>query len=343
MADKRERLSGLRLERSAAAGQSRRYRWLAWLALACTLGGATAVWLGGVGQIGTRPAVETAEVRAVPPAADGREIDGVAGVEDTMTVSVLDASGYVVARRQATVSAKVTGKVMEVYIEEGMAVQAGQLLARLDAGIPEAELELAEARLDLALAALDELAVSRDQAHRDLERIVQLANGGLASQAELERHRLAFDQVEARQARARSEVAVARRVLEVQRRQLDDMEIRAPFAGIVVARTAQPGEMVSPISAGGGFTRTGICTIVDMSSLEVEVDVNEAYIQRVKPGQSATVHLNAYPEHAIAAEVIAIIPAADRNRATVRVRIRLLGRDDRVLPDMGVRVRFLGD
>jgi RND family efflux transporter MFP subunit len=136
---------------------------------------------------------------------------------------------------------------------------------------------------------------------------------------------------------------VAERGLDVQRRQLDDMRILAPFAGVVIDKAAQPGEMISPVSAGGGFTRTGICTIVDMDSLEVEVDVNESYINRVSAGQPVLATLNSYPDWKIPAEVITIIPSADRNRATVRVRIRLLERDQRILPDMGVKVAFLSD
>jgi RND family efflux transporter MFP subunit len=255
--------------------------------------------------------------------------------------SVLDATGYVVARRQATVSAKVTGKVVLVLIEEGMAVKEGQLLAKLDDSVPRAELMLAESRLVAAKAALDELEVAVEQARLDFERTTGLAAKKLASQADLDRDRLALDAGTARLERARKDVVVAEQALAVQRQLVADMEIRAPFSGVVVAKAAQPGEMISPISAGGGFTRTGICSIVDMDSLEVEVDVNEAYINRVKPKQPVEVTLNAYPDYRIPADVIAIIPTADRNKATVRVRIALLERDPRVLPDMGVRVSFL--
>jgi RND family efflux transporter MFP subunit len=255
--------------------------------------------------------------------------------------SVLDATGYVVARRQATVSAKVTGKVVEVYVEEGMAVERDALLARLDDSIPRAQLALAESQLSAARAGLDELDVERRQVQLDLERTEGLARRNLASQADLDRDRLDVEALIARLERTRREIVVAEQSVAVQRQQVTDMEIRAPFAGVVVAKAAQPGEMISPISAGGGFTRTGICTIVDMDSLEVEVDVNEAYINRVRAKQPVRVTLNAYPDYSIAAEVIAIIPTADRNKATVRVRIALLERDGRVLPDMGVRVEFL--
>ena len=255
--------------------------------------------------------------------------------------SVLDATGYVVARRQATVSSKTTGKVVEVLVEEGMYVEEGQLLAQLDDSITRAQLELSESQLRASRASLDEMMVQLKQARLDLERTSGLAEARLASQADLDRDTLTVEGLTARVARVEQELNVAERHADVQRQMLADMQIRAPFAGVVVAKAAQPGEMISPVSAGGGFTRTGICTIVDMDSLEVEVDVNEAYINRVFPGQPATVALNAYPDVQIPAAVIAIIPTADRNKATVRVRIRFLEPDDRVLPDMGVKVRFL--
>ena len=257
--------------------------------------------------------------------------------------SVLDATGYVVARRQATVSSKTTGKVVEVLVEEGMHVEEGQLLAQLDDSITRAQLELSESQLRASHASLDEMKVQLKQARLDLERTSGLAGRQLASQADLDRDTLTVEGLVARLARVEQELNVAERHADVQRQMLEDMQIRAPFAGVVVAKAAQPGEMISPVSAGGGFTRTGICTIVDMDSLEVEVDVNEAYINRVFPGQPVTVALNAYPDVQIPASVIAIIPTADRNKATVRVRIRILDRDDRVLPDMGVKVRFLDD
>jgi RND family efflux transporter MFP subunit len=271
---------------------------------------------------------------AVPPVAQ-------APVAPSGDGSVLDATGYVVARRQATVSSKATGKVVEVLIEEGVVVAQDQLLARLDDSIPRAQFALAQSQLRSAEASLDELEVALEQAELDLQRTQGLAGRNLASQADLDRDTLAVAALHARLATAAREIEVAERGLDVQRQILDDMQIRAPFSGVVVAKAAQPGEMISPVSAGGGFTRTGICTIVDMESLEVEVDVNESYINRVHAGQPVRVTLNAYPDDDYAAEVIAIIPAADRNKATVRVRIGLLERDTRVLPDMGVRVAFL--
>jgi RND family efflux transporter MFP subunit len=298
-------------------------------------------WLAGVGVIilaglswyfGVYAAQQTVTVKTAV---------AVLGNTQSPVNSVLDATGYVVARRQATVSSKTTGKVVEVLIEEGVVVEQGQLLARLDDSIPQAQYDLAQSQLNAAQAGLAELQVSLQQAHLDLERTQNLTQKNLASTADLDRDRLAVDALNARMERVRTEIEVAASALAVQSQLLADMQIRAPFAGVVIAKAAQPGEMISPVSAGGGFTRTGICTIVDMNSLEIEVDVNESYINRVYAQQPVRVTLNAYEDVQFPAAVIAIIPAADRNKATVRVRVGLLEHDVRVLPDMGVRVAFL--
>jgi RND family efflux transporter MFP subunit len=324
--DKKALLDELKIDRDVV--ETPKYRPIRWLLLGAIVGG-----IAFVAFVVEFPGAEALPVKtAIAQSAAQQVASG---------SSVLDATGYVVARRQATVSAKVTGKVVVVLIEEGMTVKEGQLLAKLDDSVPRAELSLAQSRLVAAKAALAELDVAVEQARLDFERTTGLAAKKLASQADLDRDRLLLDAGIARLERARKEVIVAEQTLAVQRQLVDDMEIRAPFSGVVVAKAAQPGEMISPISAGGGFTRTGICSIVDMDSLEVEVDVNEAYINRVKAKQPVEVTLNAYPDYRIPADVIAIIPTADRNKATVRVRIALLERDARVLPDMGVRVAFL--
>lgn len=255
--------------------------------------------------------------------------------------SVLDASGYVVAKRLATVSSKVTGKIAEVLVEEGMEVQKGQVLARLDDAIDQAELELSRARLDSARSALGEIEVALQDARRTLQRQTELRERQLISESEIDTAQTAVDSLAARLKAQYDEISVSQRSIDLRVQLLEELTIRAPFDGVVIAKAAQPGEMVSPISAGGGFTRTGICTIVDMSSLEIEVDVNEAYIQRVSSDQPATALLDAYPQWDIPARVIAIVPTADRQKATVRVRVELLEKDHRVLPDMGVKVRFL--
>ena len=265
----------------------------------------------------------------------------VSAARDSETESVLDATGYVVARRQASVSSKVAGKVTSVLIEEGMEVEEGQLLATLDDSINQAQLALARSELEATRSQLEELNLRYKQATRDSERNERLAEQGLISSNEFEQARLDMDTMRSAIEVATENVEVRERTVELQEKYLTDMEIRAPFAGIVVSKTAQPGEMIAPVAGGGGFTRTGICTIVDMDSLEVQIDVNESYINRVQSGQQVTVQLTAYPDVRMPAEVIAIIPTADRARSTVKVRVGFRQRDERVLPDMAVKVAFL--
>lgn len=257
--------------------------------------------------------------------------------------SVLDASGYVVARRQATVSSKLTGKVTEVLIEEGMAVDEGQVLARIDAATPQAQLALSQSQLASSQAGLAEVQAQLDEAGRQYQRNQELSRQKLVSDSVLDASRAQLDTLKARLEVARRQVTVAQRNVDLAQQQVDDTVIRAPFAGVVTVKAAQPGEMISPMSAGGGFTRTGIGTIVDMDSLEVEVDVNESFINRVQAGQPVSARLNAYPDWIIPAEVIAIVPTADRQKATVRVRIGFREKDARILPEMGVRVSFLDE
>jgi HlyD family secretion protein len=257
--------------------------------------------------------------------------------------AVLDGSGYVVARRQATVSAKSTGKLLEVLLEEGMEVQAGQVLARLEPVNVEAQRNLALAQLSSAGARVKESEIALAQAERELKRQADLIQRKLTSQQALDQARANVDGLRARVNAGRSEINVANASLRAVEQELDDLTVRAPFAGRVVAKAAQPGEIVSPISAGGGFTRTGIGTIVDMNSLEVEIDVSESNIQKVRAEQPAEILLNAYPDTPIAGRVIAIIPTADRTKATVKVRVGFVARDERALPEMGARVRFMQD
>jgi RND family efflux transporter MFP subunit len=294
--------------------------------------------------------------------------------------AVLNASGYVTARRRATVSSKITGKVVEVNVEEGMAVREGQVLARLDDSTARAALALAEAQLNAARQAVQENEARLAQARVTLGRMSQLLKDGIVTQADVDQAKLDVDATAARLASLGEQIKVADRQVALQQAELDNTIIRAPFSGIAVTKDAQPGEMVSPVSAGGGFTRTGICTIVDMQSLEIEVDVNESYINRVRPGQQVSAVLDAYPEWTIPGRVITTVPTADRQKATVLVRIGFersanertrvsprepsgdrggpaservgasagaeppgLGLDPRILPDMGIKVSFLRD
>jgi len=255
--------------------------------------------------------------------------------------SVLTASGYVTARRLATVSAEVTGKVAEILVEEGTPVTAGQVVARLDATLAQIDLEQARADAAAAAAAREASVADLDNAAATLKRIEGLPRGSVASEADLTRAIAGADAARARVAQAEGTLASARASLARAQAMLEKTEIRSPFDGIVTSKDAQPGEIVSPVAAGGGSTRTGICTVVDMNSIEVEVDVSESYISRVKPGQSAIATLDAYPDWQIPASVIAIIPTASRDKATVKVRVALNGKDGRVLPDMAAKVNFM--
>lgn len=253
--------------------------------------------------------------------------------------TILNASGYVTARREATLSSKITGRVTEVLIEEGQVIAAGQVIARLDDTNVRANLLLARAQVESATAAQEESRVRIREAELDLQRQTNLLSAKVSPQSDFDRAEAALQAWKARLAQQQSERVVAERNVAIWQQQLDDTVIQAPFAGVVTSKNAQPGEMISPMSSGG-FTRTGICTIVDMESLEIEIDVNESYINRVKPGQAVEATLDAYSDWKLPCKVIAIIPTADRQKSTVRVRVGFDQLDPRILPQMGVKVAF---
>jgi HlyD family secretion protein len=256
--------------------------------------------------------------------------------------AVLNASGYVVARRRATVSSKVTGRVVEVLVEEGKPVRKDQVLARLDPTTAEKGLALAQAELEATRRGVAENKVRLEQARLNLQRQRSLRADGIVNQSDLDNAETEVRAIEARLALWDEQVRVGERQVAVRQNDVADTVILAPFSGVAISKDAQAGEMISPVSAGGGFTRTGICTIVDMSSLEVEVDVNESYINRVSPGQRIEATLDAYPDWRIPGKVITTVPTADRQKATVLVRIAFDKLDPRILPDMGIKVAFLG-
>jgi RND family efflux transporter MFP subunit len=257
--------------------------------------------------------------------------------------SVLNASGYVVARRMSTVASKVTGRVLEIYVEEGMSVKKDQVVARLDPVNSQTVLTMAERELEASRRNLAEIEVRLADARRTLERNESLVRQQLVSQQALDASRAEVNATAARLEAAKAQVKVAESGLAMRRNDFNDLNVRAPFDGVIISKDAQPGEMISPLSAGGGFTRTGIATIVDMDSREIEVDVNEAYINRVKSNQRVEATLDAYPDQTLAAHVINIVPTADRTKATVRVRIAFDKLESHILPDMGIKVRFLDD
>ena len=339
----KEELAALRIDHSARGGSGRRGAWIA--VILVLLVAAAGGWYWWRFEPITEVKTATAVVRG-----------GSAGGAS----SVLNASGYVTARRRATVSSKVTGKVLEVFVEEGKAVRRGQVLARLDDSQIQSMLSVAEAQLNAAQKGAAEDQAHLREAELTLDRRRQLVKEKVISRAELDSAEAQVESLKARIAMAEQQVQVARTQVAARRTDLDDTVVRAPFDGIAISKDAQPGEMISPVSAGGGFTRTGICTIVDMSSLEIEVDVSESYINRVKPGQPVEAILDAYPDWRIPTHVITTVPSADRQKATVRVRIGFDGAangdepprgrasrggtepiDPRVLPDMSVKVSFL--
>jgi HlyD family secretion protein len=254
----------------------------------------------------------------------------------------LAASGYVVARRKATVAAEITGKVVEVLIEEGMTVTEGQVVARLDSVLAESDLALAKSRVEAADAAIGAISADLQDATRILSRVQGLAQKNFATDADHTKAQARVGVLTAQLRQSESVRDTARLDAERTASVLEKYKIRAPFSGVVIDRSAQPGEMISPMSVGG-FTRTGICTIVDMDSIEVEVDVNEAFIGRVVAGGKVNAGLDAYPDWSIPASVIAIVPTANREKATVKVRIRFEQKDPRILPDMAVKVTFIRD
>lgn len=323
MTDKSALLDQLKLDHSARdSAPSHRGRWLLGAALLLAVAAGLYLAFGAAAPL---------EVRAVTV----RALDASAA-----PASVLDASGYVVARRQATVSSKVTGKVVEVLVEEGQRVEEGEVLARIDDSNAIAQLELARSQLVASRSQLVQLQVQLAEAERQAERTRELTERKLLSQQAQDTAQANADSLRAQLDTARENIKVAQRSLDVQQRALDDTVVRAPFAGVITVKNAQPGEMISPLSAGGDGTRTGIGTLVDMDSLEIEVDVNENFINRVQAGQPVAARLNAYPDLEIPCEVIAVIPTADRSKATVKVRIGIRSKDPRILPEMGARVSF---
>ena len=323
MTDLKSDLDALRIQREPE--RRGRGRWIVWTGLIIVL---AALGIGGWRWITRERPIEvqatTVTMRPVGAQA-----------------AVLNASGYVTARRRATVSSKITGKVVEVNVEEGRRVAEGQVLARLDDSSSRAALALAEAQAEAARRALRENEVRLAQAQLNQRRTAQLLQERIASQSQLDDAKAESDSIEARVAALQEQIRVAERQIEVQEAELANYVIRAPFSGIAISKDAQAGEMVSPVTAGGGFTRTGICTIVDMNSLEIEVDVNESYISRVNPGQDADAVLDAYPDWHVPARVITLVPTADRQKATVLVRLAFKKLDPRILPDMAIKVTFL--
>jgi HlyD family secretion protein len=361
--NKAELLQSLRIERPGAAQKpAPRRRWLAWTASAVALVGVA----GSVGyvavpssvyhHIALPPSVErplaflsSIYQRFDLPFSSHRQETPVAAVQaapaplpsvtEPVRLPDLVASGYVVARRKATIAAEVTAKVTEVLVHEGMTIKTGDVLARLDGALPARDLALARAKADAAQAGIGAVAADLQDADRIVSRNLRLRQGQVVSEADLTKSEARVGVLRAQLQQSQAEFEAAREDADHAAEVLDQYTIRAPFSGTVVETEAQPGEMISPLSVGG-FTRTGICTLVDMNSVQVDVDVNETFIGRVHPGMPASAVLDAYPDWTIPASVVGIVPTANREKGTVKVRIAFKTKDPRILPEMAVKVSF---
>ena len=336
-------LDALRIDRSRGDGSRERGGWRWIVVLSLLIGAATGGWWWLRYQDG-KPADP---IMAVPSPAEENLRESTGGADGQAVPKakdrvLLNASGYVTTRLQATVSSKVTGKVTEILIEEGMRVEKGQVIAKLDASNVEAALHLAQAQLESARRVYAETEPMVNYTLKEWKRFTLLEGSKSVSQSDLAKVEADAKTQQAKLERLAADIKVAERQVDNWKQQLDDMTIRAPFSGVVTTKDSQPGEMISPMSAGG-FTRTGICTLVDMESLEIEVDVGESFINRVRPNQATEATLDAYPDWKIPGKVIAIIPTADRQKATVKVRVGFDRLDPRILPQMGVKVAFLND
>ncbi|MBR1197310.1 efflux RND transporter periplasmic adaptor subunit [Bradyrhizobium sp. AUGA SZCCT0240] len=337
--DKSKLLRSLTIDRSAGKAERSGSRWLpiSLVIIICVVGFAAFAAFEFHRQ---DPTKEGASRTAQQPVAQAQAPQQ--PPTNSKATGSLAASGYVVARRKATVAAEITGKVVEVFIDEGMTVTEGQVVARLDSVLAERDYELARSRAETANAAIAAIAADLEDATRIMTRVQTLSQKNFATEADLTKAQARVGVLNAQMRQAQSQFETAKIDARRSASMLDKHQIRAPFAGVVIDRSAQPGEMISPMSVGG-YTRTGICTIVDMDSIEIEVDVNEAFIGRVVAGGAVNAMLDAYPDWTIPASVIAIVPTANREKATVKVRIRFDKKDPRILPDMAVKVNFLAD
>jgi RND family efflux transporter MFP subunit len=339
--DKSKLLRSLTIDRSTSKTERSSRRWLPISAaiVACVVAFAA---FGAYEFRRQDPPKETSSQTAQQPTTQPQMPQPQQPATNNKAAGSLAASGYVVARRKATVAAEITGKVVEVFIDEGMTVTEGQVVARLDSVLAERDYELARSRVETADAAVAAITADLEDATRIMSRVQTLSQKNFATEADLTKAQARVGVLSAQLRQAQSQFETARIDAKRSASMLDKHQIRAPFAGVVIDRSAQPGEMISPMSVGG-YTRTGICTIVDMDSIEIEVDVNEAFIGRVVPGGAVNAMLDAYPDWTIPASVIAIVPTANREKATVKVRIRFEKKDPRILPDMAVKVNFLAD
>jgi len=317
-------LHELRIDRAQRDDESRpRWPWIVGAVIVVL------VLAGGVAAFALRGHAATVETSTAVAAASSSD------------AAVLQATGYVVARRQATISAQIIGTLTEVSVDEGAHVKQGQILARLDPTAYQAQLDSAKAQYAASQANVVKARATLQQDRANAARMNAVVARGYVSKQDAQQANTLVDTDKAGLDAAIKQAQAAKDQVQAAQVNLDFSIIRAPFDGVVTDKAAEVGEIVSPYTAGGGGIAGGLATIVDMNSLEVDVDVNEAYISRVVPGMPVEAVLDAYPDWKIPAHVIAIIPSADKSKATVKVRIALDQKDPRIIPQMGVRVSFL--
>ena len=303
------------------------------------LTGAAVLIVAVVVVIGRRGGGVPVQVVTVTTAAGGGE--GAARGGNGGAVAVV-ANGYVVARTKAAVSAKIPGRLAMLNVSEGSRVEKGDIIARLDNADYAAAVGQAEAGLASAKATLIETQSDRDQLQREFVRVrdIRAQNPNLVSPQDVENADSKARQADARVSAQEARVDAAAAAMRVAQASLENTYIRAPFSGTVLRKEAEVGEVVAP-SVGGGLTRGAVVTMADLATLEVEVDVNEAYIARIQSGQQARITLDAYPDTAFRGAVRQVVPTADRQRATVQVKVAIVDRDPRILTEMGAKVEFL--
>ncbi len=323
-------LSGLRIDRDAPSADPGPDRRILFLAAAVFVLAA----LGLVAWRATHPSSVLVQVARA---------ESLGGVPGSSAAEILTANGYVVARQRASVSTEVAGRLNRLLVEEGSRVTKGQVLGVLQNEDQRSALESARAALASAEARASEARATAREASLSRGRMAELHARGLVSQAELDRAVAADDVARARVGSAEADVTNARARVQSAQVEYDRTFIRAPFSGAVLRKEAEVGEIVSPIPSSGGLTRGAIVTMANLASLEAEADVNEGYVSRVREGMRAEITLDAYPDERFPAHVRQIVPTADRQKATVLVKVAFDRLDPRVLPEMGVKVTFLAD
>lgn len=320
-----EDLGKLKISKPAksAPPKRRRVKWLFWALVIAVAMAVPILYFTGV--IAPAEPVTVTTVSSIYPA---------------QSLSMLNASGYVVAQRRASVSSKATGRLEALLVEEGSRIKKGQIVARLDNQDVLAARSQAQANVYNARAMIEQAKAERDDARRAYERAKELFGKGYIAKAD-------YDAAEARLLRAEAAVRAAEATLKAGQAALQGAQtaveytiIKAPFDAVVLTKNADVGDIVTPIGAAAN-AKSAVVTIADLDSLQVEVDVSETGITSIRKGQPCTIQLDALPDRPFRGEVYAVVPTVDRSKATVMVKVRFIDTDSRILPDMSAKVSFL--